>query len=601
MSSATATIANPNPIAENPAPTPRKRGLFGVLSFLRPYPGAVAASIGLLLVNLAIELSLPRLIGEAINRHRLHAESGVAVVIGGITIGYAMLVTLRAVNGFILGPIRNRLVQRTLLDIRCAIYDAIQRLPFAYHDRTNTGELISRSTADIGRLQDFLFASLFLSVDIAVALLVTLVLISLIHPLLGALALGTLLPTVGLIAWFAAKLQPRWREVHDLHGKMTTVIQENIAGVRVVKAFAREHSEVSRFLKRRQDFLQTLMHAVNYWAARVPFAQFIHGLSVPIALWTGGRLVVRGEIGVGELTSAVLYLMAIGHRMGAVGQFTNILQNAKAAAERVMEVLDEPRTIVGGRRILPATTAEAQPPSIEFQAVRFEHSSGKVALTDVSVTLPPGHVTAVVGPTGAGKSTLVSLIPRFHDPTHGTVRVDGADVREFTLGSLRQAIGIVFQESYLFSSTIAENIAYGRPGATRDEIMAAARAAEAHDFILALEKGYDTVVGERGVTLSGGQKQRIAIARAFLTNPRILILDDATASVDSATEHRIQTAMERVAKGRTTLIIAHRLSSVQHADRILVLDGGRLVAQGRHDELLRSNPYYASLCTRELH
>src|SRR5205807_3047241 len=547
---------------------------------------------------------------------------------------FVSLVLVRAGNGIILGPIRNRLVQRTLGDIRTAIYDAIQRLAFRYHDKSNTGELISRSTTDIWRLQDFLFACLFLSFDIVVALSATAILIFATSAALGAVTLLTLVPTIALIAFFATKLQPQWRKVHDLHGAMTTVIQENIAGVRVVKAFAKESAEVKKFRDKKEVFLGTLLDTVNYWAARVPFAQFIFGLGLPLALWIGGRQVIRGELAIGDLAKVVFYLMAIGHRVGMVGQFTNIIQNASASAERILEIIHEPQVIKSGRRDLPAlapaTTPPLTPPGrgttgrpafgssppseepgaaqgrperfgrVEFDQVSFKYYDGKASLTDLSFEAKPGQTIAIVGPTGSGKTTLVNLIPRFYDVSGGRVLVDGVDVRELRLEQLRRSVSVIFQETFLFNAIVAENIAYGRPDASRKEIEKCARAAQAHEFIMELEDGYDTVVGERGVTLSGGQKQRLAIARAFLMNPRILLLDDATASVDSKTERLIQEALRQLCLGRTTFIIAHRVSTVQHADQILVLKQGRIIERGRHAELLQRGGFYGEIFERQI-
>jgi len=412
---------------------------------------------------------------------------------------------------------------------------------------------------------------------------------------LGAVTLLTMVPTVALIAFFASRLQPQWRKVHDLHGAMTTVIQENIAGVRVVKAFARETSEIRRFRDRKEVFLTTLLSTVNYWAARVPFAQFIFGLGMPLALWIGGRQVIRGDLAIGDLAKVVFYLMAIGNRVGMVGQFTNIIQNASASAERILEILHEPQVVKSGRRDLPAGGG-----AVRFEDVDFNYRDGRASLTGVSFEARPGEMIAIVGPTGSGKTTLVNLIPRFYDVAAGRVLVEGVDVRELKLEQLRRSVSAIFQETFLFSATVTENIAYGRPGASRGEIEESARAAQAHEFIVELEDGYDTVVGERGVTLSGGQKQRIAIARAFLMNPRILILDDATASVDSRTERLIQEAMRKLSVGRTTFIIAHRSSTVQHADQILVLKEGRIVERGTHDELARRGRFYWEIFEQQI-
>lgn len=593
------------------------RSLLGVLVYLRQYPAALGLSVGLLLVNIAIEMTLPQVIGNALTQLQRPSTAGARAILGEPVAWFVGLVLIRAWVGTRLGPIRNRLVQRVLNDLRADIYDALQRLAFRFHDRSSAGELISRSTTDVWRLQDFFFACLFLLVDIAAALVAIQVLIWWIDPWLGLLTLLTMAPTVGLIAFFATKLQPQWRQVHDLHGAMTAVIQENIAGVRVVKAFAREQAEIEKFRGRKEVFLSTVTRTVNYWAARVPLAQFVFGLATPLVLWAGGSKVIGGELPVGDLAKVILYLMAIGHRMGMVGQFTNLVQTASASAERILEIIREPRTIVSGPRPLPPGGGR-----LEFEGVGFRHDAkgveggpaagskpasvspeeaeGPAALHEVSFVAEPGQTVAVVGPTGSGKSTLVSLIPRFHDPDRGTVRLDGVDLRDLRLHDLRRAVGYIFQETFLFGATVSENIAYGRPEATGAEIEEAARAAQAHEFIEDLEKGYETVIGERGVSLSGGQRQRLAIARAFLMNPRVLILDDATASVDPETERWIQEAMRRLSAGRTTFVIAQRIATVKHADLILVLREGRVVERGRHEALLRAGGFYREVFEKQI-
>jgi len=584
-------------MAEGVSTTPRfkTRNLFGVLPFLWRYPRAIALTVGILLVIISIELTLPQIIGWAVSDLRLHLRGESVFDPRLYVVIFLSLVLIRAGLGFLLGPIRNKLIQTALGDIRAAIYDSLQRLAFSYHDKTNSGELISRSTADVFRLQDFFFACLLLSFDIVVSLIAIIWLIWVASPVLAMITVATAAPTIGLIAFYASKLRPQWRLVHDQHGAMTTVIQENIAGVRVVKAFAKEHAQVEKFREKKQVFLDTLLRTVNYWAARVPFAQFIFGLSMPLILWVGGRQVIQGKLEIGALTSVVFYIMTVGHRVGMVGQFTNILQNASASAERILEIIREPRTLRSGKRPLPKGAG-----AVEFEHVGFHYSGPRASLTDVSFRAEPGQTIAIVGPTGSGKTTLVNLIPRFYDAMVGRVLIDGADARELNLTELRRAVGVIFQESFLFSTTVAENIAYGKPGATREDIARCARAAQAHEFISELEHGYDTVIGERGVSLSGGQRQRIAIARAFLMNPRILILDDATASVDPATEHLIQTAMRRLCEGRTTFVIAQRFSTVHHADQILVLKEGRIVERGTHKELIRQSGFYREVFEQQI-
>jgi ABC-type multidrug transport system fused ATPase/permease subunit len=573
----------------------KPRNLLGILAFLLKYPGGVAIAISLLLINICIEMSLPQILGSAITDLKAHIEHGSGFQPRDFVLLFLALALVRAGVGVILGPIRNRLVQRTLGDIRGAVYDAIQRLAFTYHDKTNSGELISRSTTDVWRLQDFFYACLFLSIDIGVSLVVTTFLIFHTSTLLGCLTLATVLPTIGLIILFASKLQPQWRQVHDLHGAMTTVIQENIAGVKVVKAFAKEHAEITKFQGKKDAFMETLMKTVNYWASRVPFAQFIFGLSMPLVLWVGGREVIQGHITIGDLAKVVFYIMAIGHRVGAVGQFTNIVQNASASAERILEIIQEPKAIRSGSKLLPKGGGR-----VVFEEVSFNYQDGKPSLTDVSFTAKPGQTVAILGPTGSGKSTLIHLLPRFYDVSRGRILVDGLDVREMQLHELRKKVSIIFQETFLFSATVAQNIAYGNPAATPEDIERCARAAQAHDFIAGLEEGYGTVIGERGVSLSGGQRQRLAIARAFLMDPRILIMDDATASVDAQTEHLIQAAMQKLCEGRTTFVIAQRFSTVQHADLILVLKKGRIVEQGRHEELVQRSGFYREIFEQQI-
>ena len=572
------------------------RGLAGMLAFLGRYPGRVIACTSLLLINISIEMALPQIIGNAITSLRWHMEWGAEFARDNYVGLFISLVLIRAGIGHLLGPTRNRLVQQTLNDIRNAIYDAMQRLSFSYHDQTSSGDLISRSTTDVWRLQEFFFACLLMAVDIAVSLVATITLIALVSPRLALITAATVIPTASLLAYYARKLQPQWRKVHDLHGEMTTVVQENIAGVRVVKAFARENSEILKFTKKRDVYLETMMRTVTYWSTRVPVAQFLFGLTLPLVLWQGGGQVIRGELLLGDFVKVIFYLLAIGNRMGSIGQFTNIVQNASASAERVLEIIQEPERIKTGQKLLPPGGG-----AITFEKVSFEYRKEKPALHEVSFRAEAGRTYALVGPTGSGKSTLVHLIPRYYDATSGRILIEGTDIRELDFAQLRASVGVIFQETFLFSASVADNIAYGRPEATLDEIQRCAEAAQAHTFISELVNGYETVIGERGVTLSGGQKQRIAIARAFLMNPRFLILDDATASVDSRTEHEIQKAIVQLSAGRTTFIIAHRFSTVQHADQILVLRDGRLVEQGTHTELLRRAGYYLEIYEQQLH
>lgn len=608
------------PDSSSPPPVSATRALWTVAKFLGRHPVGVSLAIGLLLVNITIELSLPQFLGNAITALG-RTDTTTTFPLATTVWIFAGLVTLRSAVGFFLGPIRNRTAQRTLGDIRAAVYDALQRRTFTWHDNARTGELISRAGTDVGRLQDFMFVCLLFSVDIVAGIAGTVFLVFKLSTMLGWIALGSMIPTIAAMAFFAARLQPRWRRVHERHGAMSTVIQENIAGVRVVKAFAREPAEIVKFRAKRADFLKELSDAVNYWAARVPFAQFLFGLGVPLILWTGGGQVIRGEIPLGDLAKAVFYLLALGGRIGVIGQVTNILQNASSAAQRVHELLitpDEKETpaapaktvaISGSVRFENVSFAYSNEPSLRVES---EHKAppkppedpAKVrrnqAIEGLSFDVPSGATVALVGPTGAGKSTLLAIIPRFYEPTSGRVLIDGTDVREFDRSALRRNIGIVFQETFLFSASIAENIAFGRPDASREDIERVAKAARAHEFIAELASNYDTIIGERGVSLSGGQRQRIAIARALLVDPRIVLLDDATSAIDPKTEHEIRDATAELCRGRTTFIVAQRASSVRRADLILVMKEGRLVATGTHDTLMAEGGVYSDLFAAQL-
>ncbi len=575
--------------------------------------------------NIAIELSMPQFLGNAITQLGHHTGEIGFQSPGFKTLAYSValfffLVVVRTVVGLFLGPLRNLTAQRTLGDLRSAVYDALQRQSFAWHDNARTGELISRSGTDISRLQEYIFVCLLFSVDVVAGLLGTAVFIFLINQTLGWLTLGALVPTVMAMAYFAIRLQPRWRRVHDRHGEMSTVIQENIAGVRVVKAFAREADEISKFRARKEAFLAELTSTVNYWAARVPLAQFLFGLGVPLVLWVGGRQVIRQELELGQLTKVLFYLLALGNRIGVIGQITSIIQNAGSSAQRVCEVLLAPISLQPGTRILGPSTA---PASIRFTDVSFAYSlvpslateglkpsppprpsesrsTRRNALDHLSFSIAPGETVALVGPTGGGKSTLLALIPRFYDPNAGTVEIDGMDVRELDFNSLRRVIGVVFQETFLFSASVADNIALGNPSASRGQIEAVARMARAHGFISELAQGYDTIIGERGISLSGGQRQRIAIARALLKEPRILLMDDATSAVDPGTEREIRESMAGLLGGRTTLLVTQRVSTARLADRILFVEEGRVIEEGTHADLIHRGGAYSVLFQSQL-
>jgi len=562
------------------------------MRFLLPYRALAAGTVLMLLVNVAVEAIHPQVARLFLNGLQDHMKGPLASAFSPWLFGLFVLGLwlVRGVNNMVQGVLRSKLSHDVVFDIRSAVFNAIQRHSFSFHDRSNTGELISRSTTDIRRLQHFWQAMLYTNIEVFLVMIVSLVLIAQVHWWFLVIAALAMLPTAGLVTYFASKLKERWKLVYDQYGELTTALAENIQGVRVVKAFAQEQREIGKFEHLQNKYLSRVMEVTKYWSGRMPAASLIFGFAVPVSLLVGGMMVVRGEIKIGDLMAVIFYINNLGWRFGMIGQVANVTQQAASASERIFEILDDPENIAGGTKPFPQGKGE-----VVFANVSFQYREGKASLHNVSLIAEGGKMTAIVGPTGSGKSTLVNLVPRFYDVTGGAILIDGVDVRQIDLHDLRRHIGIIFQDTFLFSTTVAENIAYGRKDATQSELEAAAKAAQAHEFIMELEQGYQTIIGERGVTLSGGQKQRIAIARAFLMNPRILILDDATASVDSRTERLIQEAMRQLAAGRTTFVIAQRLSTVHRADQIIVLNAGQVVERGTHEELLRKKGFYKEI------
>jgi ATP-binding cassette subfamily B protein len=415
---------------------------------------------------------------------------------------------------------------------------------------------------------------------------------------LALLTLPAMLAVLAIFAFFASRGRPLFTQVQQKLGTLNTVLQENLAGVRVVKAFAREPFEGQRFGAANADLRDISLKVNRMFAVAMPLIFSAANIGTLIVVWGGGYQVLASRLSIGELVAFQSYLMMAMFPMLMLGLLIVMVSQAAAGAERILEILDAESEV---REKPDAQALSGCRGWVEFDHVTFRYVGEQApVLDDVSFVADPGQTVALLGATGSGKSTIINLIPRFYDVTEGRVLVDGHDVRDLTLESLRCQIGIVLQETTLFGGTIRENIAYGRPGASDEEITAVARAAEAHDFIVGFADGYDTAVGERGVTLSGGQKQRIAIARALLIDPRILILDDSTSSVDFETEHRIQQALQRLRGGRTAFVIAQRISTVLNADQILVLDKGRVVARGQHEQLLQESPLYAEIYYSQL-
>jgi ATP-binding cassette subfamily B protein len=479
-------------------------------------------------------------------------------------------------------------------DLRNRMFDHIQHLPFTYHDHTQSGQLISRCIEDIRSIERFAGS--------AVADLVKFVLLTVgvvyfmvrMDPLLAGIALLPMIPLILMTSSFGTKIGKLFFAVDQAVGEVSNRLQENVVGVQVVRAFAREPYETKRFTDANQVVFKAWVRVIDEWSKIMPTTNWLTAVSVILILWFGGRMVMDGTLTIGAIVAFNAYILMMAEPAQQLTGLVNAGGEAAAGAQRVFEVLDIEPAIQSSHDAVRMETLRGE---VEFREVRLNYKDEKTAsLNGISVKVKPNQIVALIGPTGSGKTSFVNLIPRFYDVTGGCVLVDGVDVRTMDLTALRRQIGIVLQTSLLFSDSIKANIAYGRPEAAMDEIVAAAKAAQAHEFIEGFTHGYDTIVGERGVTLSGGQRQRVAIARALLMNPRILILDDSTSSVDTQTEKLIQAALDTLMEGRTTFVIAHRLSTVRRADMILVLDKGQIAGRGTHEELLARGGLY-----REIH
>jgi ATP-binding cassette, subfamily B, bacterial len=560
-----------------------------LLGFLRPYKYRVIATALLAAGTQAAGLVIPYLTGRIIDA----AQAGDS---RSVIYRYALLIVaagaVKGVMMFFRRWLAGRLSLAVEYDLRNRMYAHMQRLSYRFFDRHQTGQLLSRATVDVQAVRVFLGYGLIFFSQHLFTIVSVLVVLSLLNAQLTLVALA-ITPVLAVMAYRYSRIShPVLKEVQQRVADVTTQAEENVVGVRVVKAFAQEQSESQRFRQGSERIFRQAVRAAVLQARYVPAMSSLPSLAVAGVLLVGGYQVVHGNLTLGQFFAVNSYLLLLMLPLRAIGMWVGQYQRAMASGERVFEVLDEHRDIVErpGARPLPAG-----PGAIRFEQVGFGYDAERPVLSEIELDIPAGETVALIGPTGCGKTTLTTLIPRFYDVNEGRVLLDGMDVRDATLDSLRGAIGIVGQDTFLFSTTVAENIAYGAPGATPDQIAEAAVRAQAHDFIMDLPDGYDTRVGERGLTLSGGQRQRIAIARALLMDPRVLILDDATASVDATTEARIKLALREVMRGRTTLIIAHRLSTISLATNIVVLDRGRIVARGEHEELLEQSPVYQEI------
>ena len=525
-------------------------------------------------------------------------QSGAESALTASMIAIGVFAVFRAVSAFSQQYNAERASQNVAFDFRNELFAKIQRLSFSYHDRHQTGQLMIRATDDVEKVRLFVGQGLVMSVQSFLLLVATLIVLWFSNHTLTLIILPILPIAFVVFFVFGAIAQPLFMKVQIRVSALNTVLQENVAGLKVVKAFAREPEETRRFGASADQLLAQQLTVARTFSFLFPVIFLLANLGQAVVLYFGGRQIIQGTFTLGEWQKFSLYLAYVFFPMGQLGFIVNLMSQATASAQRIFEILDTTNEIEDRPG---ATALKSVRGQVTFDDVTFRYyKGGDPVLSNVSLEAAPGQTVALLGATGSGKTTIINLLPRFYDVSEGRVLIDGHDVRDVTVESLRAQIGIVLQETTLFSGTIRDNIAYGRHDATMDEIVAVARAAAAHDFIMEFPSGYDTPVGERGSTLSGGQKQRIAIARALLMNPRILILDDSTSSVDLATEYRIQQALDLLMVGRTSFVIAQRISTVLNADQILVLEKGRIVARGTHEELLESSEIYADIYSSQL-
>jgi ABC-type multidrug transport system fused ATPase/permease subunit len=487
--------------------------------------------------------------------------------------------------------------QRVIYEIRSQLYRHLQSLSFGFYDRAKTGELMSRVTADVEAVRHAAGMGLVNGMMNFVTVIGIITVMFVLDWRLSLVSLIFLPFLIHALVQFATKARPAWMAVQGQTATLSSAIQENIAGVRVVRAFAREEEEITKFGKENAIFFEQNLLAIRLQSFWSNYMNFLTAVGAVAVLWYGGRRVMSGDISVGTLIAFNAYIANLVNPVRMLGWIVAIFTRAGAALHRIFELLDTQSDVEEktGAVVLDRVRGE-----VRLEEISFRYEGGQVVLEEIDLSVKPGQRIAVLGMTGSGKTSLINLIPRFYDPTEGRVRIDGVDVRDVTLESLRRQIGMVLQESFLFSTTLGENIAYGKPGAKMAEITAAAKAAQIHDFIQGLPDKYETVVGERGVGLSGGQKQRISIARALLTDSPILILDESTSAIDVATEHLIQAAVEKVMQGRTSFVIASRLSTVMNADLVLVLDQGRIAESGTHADLIQQDGLYRKIYELQL-
>jgi ATP-binding cassette subfamily B protein len=570
-------------------PRPTGEVVRRVSVYLRPYKWMVLGTIGFAILSLASGFLYPKLtrviIDDVIAGQRRDLLTPVALLLLGAFLFRELFNSIRI-------RINNTLEQNVIYDMRRQVYARLQRLPVPWFDQRASGDLMTRIIEDVNNVERLLIDGVEQGTVAVLSILGALVFMFASSPTLAAVSLIPVPFLIGGALWYTLTAHKRYRLQREASSAMNALLMDNLQGMRQIKAFGRQTHEDARFERRASELRSGTLVVMRTWATYGPAMQFVGALGIGLVLWAGGVQVMSGKMEVGELVAFMLYAgMFFYEPIGRLHGLNQMLQSARAAAARVFDILDTAEERSNQRGVLPTPVRG----EIVYENVGFSYGENRTVLREINLQARPGEMIALVGPTGAGKSTLVNLLPAFYEATAGRIRIDGHDISGVSLDSLREHISVVSQEAFLFNGTVRENILFGRLDATEDELVAAARAANCHGFISKLSNGYDSHVGERGVKLSVGEKQRVSIARALLKNSPILILDEATASVDTATEKLIQEALERLMANRTSFVIAHRLSTIRRADQILVIRKGEIVERGTHEELLNVNGLYAKL------
>ena len=558
------------------------------------YRWRLSVAVLVMLGAVASSMAIPRLLGTAIDSALSGGVRADLAILAGVIIGLGLI---RGLTGYFQSYLSEGVSQRAAFDIRNDFFEKLQGLSFGFHDKEQTGNLMSKATADVEAVRWLFSMGIIHGLRITLMLVAVAVLLIWMNYRLG-LATMSFVP---LFVWHAMAMGQRmrgsWMAVQLETGRMTTVLQESLAGMRVVKAFGARRHEEEKFEERAEALAEHSYNVAALFATRGSMMTFFFSIATAVILWVGGREVVADRLTPGEMAAFILYMSMLAMPVRMAGWIVNIFSRASSAGKRIFDVLDAESPV---KESADAVEMGRVRGNVRFEDVTLSYDSGPPAIRNVSFDVEPGQLVAILGAAGSGKSTLVHVIPRFYDVSSGRVLVDGMDTREATLASLRRNVGIVLQDVFVFGASIRDNIRYGVDDTTDAEVVRAAEIAQLHDFIVGLPQGYDTPVGERGVTLSGGQRQRLAIARTLLLDPPVLILDDSTSSVDVGTEYHIQRALAEVVKNRTTFVIAHRLSTIREADLILVIENGEVVERGTHDELSRRDGYYRKIYDLQL-